>query len=649
MWRIGDLPANRFTFRTIPLSYAGYWNLHGGDIRLTESNACLVVTRMKPTDTSKPEYFHRVVDCQWACPAHTDIPNYIRLIAQGEFSDAYMLNRESNIFPSILGRVCDRPCEPACRRGRVEDQPVAICRLKRVAADHSDDIRDRLPTAPGKSNGKKIALIGAGCASLSVANDLLPLGYEITMFEGLATTGGLMRTNIPQFRLPPKVLDEEIGYIIDMGVELKLNHRIDSLKDLLDKGGFDAVFVGSGAPRGKELELPGRYDSDSIHIGIDWLESVAFDHIEKIGENVLIIGVGNTAMDCCRTSLRLGAKNVKVMARKPRGFFKASSWELEDAEEENVEIIVNHSPKEFVIENGNLVGMKFDQMEYDFDDNGRIKRTTVVGEVTLPCDDVILAIGQENAFPWIEHDIGIEFDQWDCPVVDETTMMCTRDGVFFGGDSAFGPKNIIWAVAHGHEASISIHKYCHQENLNDRLPAGMNLVSQKMGMHEWSFSNDYDPAERRLMPHVDLKERFKKLDIEVELGFTVEQTIQEVERCLNCDIQTVFTTSLCIECDACIDVCPVNCLTITANGEEDELRTRLSAPAENRDQALYVSENLPQTGRVMIKDEDLCVHCSLCAERCPTGAWDMQKSEILIPYARDEARPVRSRAAKVAS
>ncbi len=604
---------------------------------------------MKPTDTSKPEYFHRVVDCQWACPAHTDIPNYIRLIAQGEFSDAYMLNRESNIFPSILGRVCDRPCEPACRRGRVEDQPVAICRLKRVAADHRDDIRDRLPTAPDKSNGKKIALIGAGCASLSVANDLLPLGYEITMFEGLATTGGLMRTNIPQFRLPPKVLDEEIGYIIDMGVELKLNHRIDSLKDLLDKGGFDAVFVGSGAPRGKELELPGRHDSDSIHIGIDWLESVAFDHIDKVGENVLIIGVGNTAMDCCRTSLRIGAKNVKVMARKPRGFFKASSWELEDAEEENVEIIVNHSPKEFVIENGDLVGMKFDQMEYDIDDNGRIKGTTAVGEVTLPCDDVILAIGQENAFPWIERDIGIEFDQWDCPVVDETTMMCTRDGVFFGGDSAFGPKNIIWAVAHGHEASISIHKYCHQENLNDRLPAGMNLVSQKMGMHEWSFSNDYDPVERRLMPHVDLKERFKKLDIEVELGFTVEQTIQEVERCLNCDIQTVFTTSLCIECDACIDICPVNCLTITANGEEDELRTRLSAPAENRDQALYVSENLPQTGRVMIKDEDLCVHCSLCAERCPTGAWDMQKSEILIPYARDEARPVRSWAAKVAS
>jgi len=603
---------------------------------------------MKPTNTSKPEYFHRVVDCQWACPAHTDVPNYIRLIAQGEFSDAYMLNRESNIFPAILGRVCDRPCEPACRRGRIEDKPVAICRLKRVAADHRDDIRDRLPKAPDKSNGKKVALLGAGCASLSVANDLLPLGYEITIFEGLAATGGLMRTNIPRFRLPPKVLDEEIGYILDMGAELKLNHRIESMRQLLDNGGFDAVFVGTGAPRGKELELPGRHDTKNVHIGIDWLESVAFEHIEKVGKKVLIIGVGNTAMDCCRTSLRLGANSVRVMARKPRGYFKASDWELEDAEEENIEIIVNHSPKEFVIKNGKLVGMKFDQMEYKIDDNGRIDRGTAVGEVTLPCDDVILAIGQENAFPWIERDIGIEFDQWDCPIVDETTMMGSRDGVFFGGDSAFGPKNIIWAVAHGHEAAISIHKYCHQEDLNDRLPVGMNLVSQKMGMHEWSFSNDYDPAERRLMPHVDLKERFKKLDIEVELGFTLEQTIKEVERCLNCDIQTVFTASLCIECDACIDVCPVNCLTITANGEEDELRTRLSAPAENQDQALYVSEDLPQTGRVMVKDEDLCVHCSLCAERCPTAAWDMQKSEILIPYALDEANPGRPQTSKAA-
>ena len=593
---------------------------------------------MKPTDTSNPDYFHKVVDCQWACPAHTDVPEYIRLIAQGRFSDAYMVNRESNVFPGILGRVCDRPCEPACRRGRVEDKPVAICRLKRVAADHRDDITDRLPRAPEKTNGKKVALIGAGCASLTVANDLAPLGYEITIFEALDATGGLMRTNIPRFRLPPKVLDEEIGYILDMGVDLKFNHRIDSLKEMLDGGEFDAVFVGSGAPRGKNLEIPGRYDSDRIHIGIDWLESVAFEHIETIGNRVLIIGVGNTAMDCCRTSLRLGAQDVKVMARKPREFFKASDWELEDAEEENIEIIVNHSPREFVLENGKLVGMKFDVMEYKVDDKGRIDRGKTVDEIIISCDDVILAIGQENSFPWIERDIGIEFNEWECPIVDETTMMCSRDGVFFGGDSAFGPLNIIWAVAHGREAAISIHKHCQGELLTDRLPIGVNLSSQKMGMHEWSFSNSYDSAERRLMPHVDLKERFKKLDIEVELGFNVEQMIQEVERCLNCDIQTVFVEKLCIECDACIDVCPVNCLTITANGDESDLRTRLAAPAVNHEQALYVSADLPQTGRVMVKDEDLCVHCSLCAERCPTGAWDMQKSEVLIPYAADEAR-----------
>jgi NADPH-dependent glutamate synthase beta subunit-like oxidoreductase/ferredoxin len=592
---------------------------------------------MKPTDTSNPDYFHKVVDCQWACPAHTDVPGYIRLIAQGEFSDAYMLNRKSNVFPGILGRVCDRPCEPACRRRRVEDKAVAICRLKRVAADHRDDITARLPKAPAKSNGKKVALLGAGCASLAVANDLLPLGYEVTIFEALDKTGGLMRTNIPQFRLPPRVLDEEIGYILDMGAELKLNHRIESMKDLLDDGGFDAVFVGTGAPRGKELELPGRWDTANIHIGIDWLESVSFDHTKSVGEKVLIIGVGNTAMDCCRTSLRLGANDVKVMARKPRGFFKASDWELEDAEEENVEIVVNHSPTEFVVENGKLVAMKFDKMEYEIDEDGRIDRGKSVGEVTIPCDDVILAIGQDNAFPWIERDIGIEFNEWDCPVVDETTMMCTREGVFFGGDSAFGPKNIIWAVAHAHEAAISIHKYCNGEVLTDRLPQGVNLYSQKMGIHEWSYSNNYDPSERGIMPHVDLKERFKKLDIEVELGFTAEQTIREVERCLNCDIQTVFTAKLCIECDACIDVCPVNCLTITSNGDEDELRGRLSAPADNPEQALYVSEDLPQTGRVMVKDEDVCVHCSLCAERCPTGAWDMQRSEIFIPQAQDDA------------
>ena len=598
---------------------------------------------MKPTDTSNPEYFHKVVDCQWACPAHTDVPEYIRLIAQGRFSDAYIENRKSNVFPGILGRVCDRPCEPACRRGRVEERPVAICRLKRVAADHRDDITKRLPRG-ASSNGKKVALVGAGCASLTVANDLRPLGYDVTIFEALETTGGLMRTNIPQFRLPPDVLDEEIGYITDMGVDLRLNHRIDSMKALLDDD-FDAIFVGTGAPKGKNLDIPGRYESNNIYIGIEWLESVAFEHIKKIGKRVLIIGVGNTAMDCCRTSLRLGASDVKVMARKPRGFFKASEWELEDAEEENVEILVNHSPKDFVIENGKLVGMTFELMKYNIDENGRIDRGKVVGEKVIACDDVILAIGQDNAFPWIERDIGIEFDKWECPVVDEQTMMCTRDGIFFGGDSAFGPKNIIWAVAHGHEAAISMHKYCQGESLQNRLPIGINLASQKMGMHEWSYSNDYDSAARRLMPHVDLKKRFKKIDIEVELGFTADQTMQEVERCLNCDIQTVFVEKLCIECDACIDICPVSCLTIGENGDEAELRSRLSAPALNTEQDLFVSADLPQTGRVMVKDEDLCVHCGLCAERCPTGAWDMQKSTVLIPYAADEAAEDRSQPA----
>ena len=591
---------------------------------------------MKPTDISDPNYFHKVVDCQWACPAHTDVPEYIRLIAQGKFSDAYMVNRKSNVFPGILGRVCDRPCEPACRRTRVEDKPVAICRLKRVAADHRDDITARLPQPPSKKNGKSVALIGAGCASLTVANDLLPLGYDVTIFEALDMTGGLMRTNIPQFRLPPEVLNEEIQYILDMGADLKLNHRINSFKEFKENNSFDAIFVGTGAPKGKELKLPGRYDSNNVHIGIEWLESVAFEHVDKIGKNVLIIGVGNTAMDCCRTSLRLGAKNVKVMARKPRAFFKASEWELEDAEEENVEIIVNHSPKEFIVKNGKLQGMLFEEIEYQIDDKGSIESSEIVGEKLIECDDVILAIGQDNAFPWIERDIGIHFNEWDCPIVDETTMMCSLDGVFFGGDSAFGPKNIIWAVAHGHEAAISIHKYCEQENLKDRLPPGMNLTSQKMGIHEWSYSNDYDGSERRLMPHVDLKKRFKQLNIEVELGFTLDQTVKEVERCLNCDIQTVFAANLCIECDACIDVCPVDCLTITENGDEDDLRTRLTAPAENLEEDLYVSEPLPQTSRVMVKDEDLCVHCGLCAERCPTGAWDMQKSTILLPHVKDE-------------
>nr|WP_233346902.1 FAD-dependent oxidoreductase [Hyphobacterium sp. CCMP332] len=599
---------------------------------------------MKPTDTSNPEYFHKVVDCQHACPAHTPVPDYIRLIAQGRYTDAYMMNRRSNVFPGILGRVCDRPCEPACRRTRVEDEPVAICRLKRVAADHRDEVKHLMPDVM-PSNGKKIALIGAGPASLTVANDLAPLGYDCTIFEGLKKPGGLMISNIPSFRLPEKVLDDEIGYILDMGVKLKTGHRIESMKALLGED-YDAVFVGSGAPKGKDLNLPGREDAaDNIHIGIEWLESVAFDHIEEIGKKVLIIGVGNTAMDCCRTSLRLGADSVKVMARKPRQFFKASPWELKDAEHENIEIIVNHSPKAFVTENGKLTGMTFEVMEYDVDDKGNITDTRKTGEVTLPCDDVILAIGQDNAFPWIERDIGMEFDKWETPVVDKTTFESTRKGVFFGGDAAFGPLNIIWAVEHGHQAAISIHKHCMGEDVNDRLPRGLNLETAKMGPNEWSYSNDYDPDARSDMPEVDLVERFKTLDIEVELGFTPEQIKTEVERCLNCDLQTVFSAPACTECDACIDICPVNCLTITANGEEADLRTRLSAPANNLDQALYVSESLPNTARVMVKDEDLCLHCGLCAERCPTAAWDMQKSTIFLPHADDELAASASRRA----
>lgn len=590
---------------------------------------------MKPTDTRNPDYFHRVVDCQWACPAHTDVPEYIRLIAQGRFSDAYMVNRESNVFPGILGRVCDRPCEPACRRGRVDEEPVAICRLKRVAADLRDDVSDRLPTAPKQKNGKRVACVGCGPASLTVANDLMPLGYEVTIFEKHDQTGGLMRTNIPAFRLPAGVLDEEMDYILDLGVDLRLGSGVDSMSALLEEN-YDAVFVGSGAPRGKELNLPGRDETDRIHIGIDWLEAVAFGHTERIGKNVLIIGVGNTAMDCCRTSLRLGADDVRVMARKPRGFFKASDWELEDAEEENVEIMINHSPKAFVVEDGVLKGMTFELMEYDIE-NGRITDSRVKEEIFLPADDVILAIGQENAFPWIERDLGIEFDQWDVPVVDRKTMQSTRAGIFFGGDAAFGPENIIWAVAHGHEAAISIHRHCMGEDVEDRLPQTMNLLSTKMGMHEWSYSNDFDGSDRRDVPHVPLTERFKKIDIEVELGFDLERAAVEVERCLNCDIQTVFYADKCIECDACIDICPTNCLTITQAGDEAELRTRLSAPAENTEQPLYVSEALKQTGRAMIKDEDQCVHCGLCAERCPTAAWDMAKSVLGLPYAEDEA------------
>jgi len=590
---------------------------------------------MQPTNTKDPQYFHKVVDCQWGCPAHTDVPAYIRHIAQGEFTEAYMINRESNVFPGILGRVCDRPCEPACRRVRVEEEPVAICRLKRVAGDLKGDIQQLLPNIPKKKNGKKIAIVGGGCASLTVANDLLPLGYEVDIFESLPVMGGLIRSNIPKFRLPPEVIDEEFNIIVEQGANLHLNHPIDSMKELLTES-YDAFFIGTGAPKGRELDLPGRKDSNQIHIGISWLESVAFEHIDTVGKKVLIIGGGNTAMDCCRTSLRLGADNVKVMYRGTRDRMKSSDWELEPALEEDVDLMLNHSPDEYVVENGKLVGMRFSVLDWSKDEKGKLV-SQKIDDVVIPCDTVILAIGQENSFPWVERDIGLEFDQWEVPVVDPVTYESTIKGVFFGGDAAFGPKNIIEAVEHGHQAAISIHKYCENEAMTDRLEYGMNLVTAKMGIHEWSYSNDYGYENRFEVPTVPMNERFKDINIEVELGFEPGQFQQEVERCLNCDIQTDFAANLCIECDACIDICPVNCLMITENDEEDNLRKKIKNPANNLEQDLFVSEDLPQTGRVMLKDEDVCIHCGLCAERCPTAAWDMKKFTLKVPYALDEA------------
>jgi NADPH-dependent glutamate synthase beta subunit-like oxidoreductase/ferredoxin len=515
-------------------------------------------------------------------------------------------------------------------------KPVAICRLKRVAADLRDDITDRLPRIPSTKNGKRVACIGAGPASLAVANDLMPLGYDLTIFEKFDKPGGLMRTNIPSFRLPERVLSEEIDYILNMGVDIRYSTPVESMASLL-KDDYGAVFVGSGAPRGKDLDLPGRYETERIHIGIDWLGSVAFGHTDSIGERVLIIGVGNTAMDCCRSSRRLGGRDIKVMARRPRAFFKASPWELDDAEEEGVEIVINHAPKRFVIENGVLRGMEFERLEWD----AEAKNSRVIDTVILQCDDVILAIGQDNAFPWIERDLGIEFDKWDMPRVDKVTIQSTRPGVFFGGDAAWGPKNIIWAVEHAHQAAISIHNHCQAIPVSQRPARGMNLASQKMGLSEWSYHNDYNPASRQKMQHVDLARRFEELNIEVELGFNAEQTAREVQRCLNCDIETAFTAARCIECDACIDICPLSCLTIAGDAPEDVLRERLSAPAVNKDQALYASKPLPQTGRLMLKDEDLCVHCGLCAERCPTAAWDMQKFQLLIGYS-GQVNPLQS-------
>ncbi len=579
---------------------------------------------MKPTDIAAPDYFHKVVDCQWACPAHTPVPEYIRLIAQGRYSDAYMINWKSNVFPGILGRTCDRPCEPACRRGRVEETPVAICRLKRVAADFKDDITQRLPR-PSAKNGKRVAFVGGGPASLTVARDLAPLGYHCTVFDADPRAGGMMRSQIPKFRLPDSVIDEETGYILGLGVEFKGGHRIESMKELLAEK-YDAIFVGTGAPRGRDLDLPGRQEAAAnIHIGIDWLSSVSFGHVESIGRRVIVLGGGNTAMDCCRTSRRLGGEDVKVIVRSGFEEMKASTWEKEDALHEGIPILNYLVPKAFTHEDGRLTGVWFEKVVAEYDDKGR-RRLVASGEPDqhFECDDVLVAVGQENAFPWIERDVGVEFDEWGMPKVDAVTFQSTNPKVFFGGDSAFGPKNIIWAVAHGHEAAISIDKHCRGEPVAERPPPMATLISQKMGIHEWSYDNDISNDRRYRVPLRDAEVALKDVRIEVELGFDRELGLKEAQRCLNCDVQTVFADNLCIECDACADICPTDCITFTVEGPEPDLRTRLKAPALNLTQDLLVSGALP-TGRAMVKDEDVCLHCGLCAERCPTGAWDMQK------------------------
>jgi formate dehydrogenase beta subunit len=580
---------------------------------------------MKPTNIKDPDYFHKVVDCQWACPAHTPVPEYIRLIADKRYTDAYMVNWHSNVFPGILGRTCDRPCEPACRRVRVEDEAVAICRLKRVAADYKSDISGRLPSVPSKKNGKHIALVGAGPASLTVARDLLPLGYEITLFERDALSGGAMRTQIPKFRLPVEVLDEELQYILDMGINTRFGEEITSMKALL-KEGFDAIFVGSGAPLGKNLDLPGRAETkQNFHIGIEWLANVAFEHVSSIGEKVIVLGGGNTAMDCCRTSKRIGGKEVTVVVRSGFDEMKASPWEIKDAMNEDIPILNFHVPKRLIVENGKLTGMEFEKVRKEYDNNGR-RLLIPTGEdpVILPCDDVLCAVGQENSFPWIERDTGIEFDEWEVPILDKTTFQSTHEKVFFGGDAALGPENIITAVAHGHDAAVSIHLQCEEKSIHNRPPPMTNLSSQKMGIHQWSYDNDISNDVRYAVPHANKEKSLRDITIEVELGFDEELALNETQRCLNCDIQTVFTDKLCIECDACVDICPTDCISFNKNADEKELRTTLLAPANNEEQDIYVSGELT-TGRIMAKNEDLCLHCGLCSERCPTNAWDMQK------------------------
>jgi formate dehydrogenase beta subunit len=593
---------------------------------------------MKLTDIGDPNYFHKVVDCQWACPAHTPVPEYIRLIAQGRYTDAYMINWKSNVFPGILGRTCDRPCEPACRRGRVEKEPVAICRLKRVAADFKDDVKELLPKPAAEKNGKRIALVGGGPASLTVARDLAPLGYDCTVFDGDPKAGGMMRTQIPKFRLPDSVIDEECDYILNLGINFVGGRRIDSLKALLAEN-YDAIFVGSGAPRGRDLDVPGRKEAaKNIHIGIDWLSSIAFGLVDKIGKRVIVLGGGNTAMDCCRSARRLGGESVQVVVRSGFEEMKASPWEKEDAMHEDIPIHNYLVPKFFTHENGKLTGITFEKVKAEKDAKGR-RNLVPTGEPDqhFPCDDVLVAVGQENAFPWIERDVGIEFDKWDMPVVDQATFTSTNPKVFFGGDAAFGPKNIIWAVAHGHDAALSIHRMLSGEDIKERPLPDVQISSQKMGIHEWSYDNDITLDHRFKVPLRDKAIALKDIRAEVELGYDPKLALGEAYRCLNCDVQTVFTGQLCIECDACVDICPMDCITFTQNGEEADLRTRLEAPANNVTQDLYVADNL-KTGRVMVKDEDVCLHCGLCAERCPTGAWDMQKYLISMTHASNGCR-----------
>ena len=606
---------------------------------------------MQPTDIGNPDYFHKVVDCQWACPAHTPVPEYIRLIAAGRHADAYMVNWHSNVFPGILGRTCDRPCEPACRRGRVEEEnqakaePVAICRLKRVAADYKGDLSGRMPRPAAKKNGKKIACIGAGPSSLTVARDLAPLGYQVTVFDRDPRAGGMIWSQIPRFRLPLEVIDEEVGYVLDLGVEFKGGVEIKSMKKLLAEG-YDAVFVGSGAPRGRDLDIPGRKEAARhIHIGIDWLSSVSFGHTTKIGKRVIVLGGGNTAMDCCRTSKRIGGEDVKVIVRSGFEEMKASPWEKEDAQHEDIPILNFLVPKAFLHDNGRLTGMTFEKVAAKYDAKGRRSLVpTGEPEQAFECDEVLVAVGQENSFPWIEKDSGIEFDKWGLPKLDEATKQSTVKNVFFGGDAAFGPKNIIWAVAHGHDAAVSIDKFLTGEDIRERPAPGFNAVSQKMGIHEWSYDNEISGDIRYKVPWRDLKETLKNVKAEVELGFDVATAWKEAQRCLNCDVQTVFTAKQCIECDACVDICPMDCITFTRDGEEQELRARLQAPALNLTQDLYVQGGL-KTGRVMVKDEDVCLHCGLCAERCPTGAWDMQKILIEMTHAGPGCRTPQRKAA----